>query len=81
MSPMNADAIYRSQLPSCSLCQRSDYPPEYGPNQIRLPAGSWVIYETGETVWICRRCSRDPVALARLEQDPSILENTKIKDA
>ena len=62
-----------SPLPPCVLCGRTEYPVEYGPRQNKLPAGSLVGFDNGQQAWICRRCSRDPAALERLENDPSIV--------
>jgi hypothetical protein len=64
-----------SPLPPCALCGRTEYPVEYGPRQNKLPAGSLVGFDNGERVWICRRCSRDPAALERLETDASLTAN------
>ena len=62
-----------SQLPACVLCGRTEYPVEYGPRHNKLPAGSLVGFDNGDQVWICRRCSRDPAAIERLENDPALL--------
>ena len=65
-----------SPLPPCVLCGRTEYPVEYGPRQNKLPAGSLVGFDNGGQVWICRRCSRDPAALERLETDASLTANS-----
>ena len=60
-------------LPPCALCGRTEYPVEYGPRHNRLPAGSLVVFDNSDQVWICRRCSRDPATLERLEADVSLM--------
>jgi rubredoxin len=67
-----------SPLHPCALCGRTEYPVEYGPRQNKLPAGSLVGFDNGERVWICRRCSRDPAALERLETDVSLTANADL---
>jgi len=64
-----------SGLPPCALCGRTEYPVEYGPGQNILPAGILIGFDNGGQVWICRRCSRDPAALERLETDARLKAN------
>jgi hypothetical protein len=74
-----SSALDCSPLPPCALCGRTEYPVEYGPRHNKLPAGSLVGFDNGGQVWICRRCSRDPAALERLETDASLTANTSMK--
>jgi len=65
-----------SPLHPCALCGRTEYPVEYSSDgKTPLPSGCVVVFDNGELVWICRRCSRDPAALERLETDDSLTAN------
>jgi hypothetical protein len=66
----------KMDLPPCALCGCSEYPVECGPRQNKLPAGCLVVFDGGQSVWICRRCSRDPMVMERLESDPTITDGS-----